>query len=180
MNNKNKHITVKDASICLGIPLKTTYRLIKQRKIASIKIGGRIKCLYRDVERIKNEGTNSSTDAFGSNAGMLNRRTSQRINSNIRCHYSIDLTPFKEIINKGIIKNISTGGVFIAGNALKEPENINVDDPADIRFGLDLPGEKGREIFVAGRVIRKSSGGVAVKFRHIGKFEKEQIKKYVG
>lgn len=180
MNKKNEYIIVKDASVCLGIPLKTTYRLIKQRKIKAIKIGGRIKCLYSDVEHIQNNGTNPSADKAKSDAAILNRRESQRINSNVSCQYSVNLTPFKEIIGQGIIRNISTGGAFIVNDEAKELENINVDDPADIRFTLNFPGENLRDIFVIGRVTRKGSKGIAVKFRHIGESEKEQIREYVG
>lgn len=184
----NKYLKVKDISKLLGIPLRTVYYLIKTGKIKSIRFGNQIRCLKSDIEKYLLYGTDISLKETPIREGVLHaeKRAYQRINSNFKCQYSVNLEPFKTVESDGgIIKNISDGGVFVAtlnchSGRSEESQNIKVDDPIIIKFSLPFKEKKREEINVTGRVLRKQENGFAVKFRHIDQTEKEQIKEYIG
>jgi excisionase family DNA binding protein len=179
MGKNNRYVTVKKASILLSIPLKTVYRLIKNGKINAIKIGGRVRCLRDDVERIRDNGTDGVCDRRARHAAGLNDRKYQRINTNLSGQYSVSLRPFKEITGSGIIKNLSEGGVYITCPE-EQSSGIDVDDAVDISFSLGKTGEDGGAVFVQGRVVRKENGGMAVRFRQVDGKIKEIIRGYIG
>jgi len=127
-------------------------------------------CLFSDVEHSYEHGTNLSSG---------NLRRDDRINTNLNCRYSINMTPFKNVSGEGILKNLSIGGVFLCGQG-EEVNKVDVDDPVDLCFVL-TPDEDGTgDVTVKARVLRKTENGIAVKFRHVDKKTKESITEYVG
>lgn len=177
--NKKQYMTVKEVSRYLSLPLSTIYDLIREKKIKSTKIGGRIRCLAKDIENYDNFGTDSASNQTRTKNYQNNRRKFPRINSDFDCNYSIDLQRFKDTIVKGIILNLSPEGVFVQRGDC-EASGINVDDPIVLRFSLNHKYETCREINVNGRVLRKHANGFAVKFRQIDKKLKDTIKEYIG
>lgn len=168
---KGQYITVKEASRYLGIPLSTTYDLIRAKKIRSIKIGGTIRCLTDDIKNYVRFGTNI--------ASSQDKRRHPRINTEFSCYYSKDLQGHRETNVDGLIVNLSPEGIFMQKQNYEE-EMINVDDPVIVRFKLAIGNGEIKDISVNGRVLRKQENGYAVKFRQMDKSLKEAIRQYIG
>jgi len=176
MNREKTHITAKQVSRILDIPLPTVYRLIKRGIIKSIKVGGKILCLLSDVEYYKINGTyHHSTQETSHN----DRRKHSRINTDFDFQYSINLKQHKHIVAKGIVRNLNFEGAFLSGQK-DEISIININDPVTLRFILPLEENSNKKIIVKGRVLRKDGNGFAIKFRQVDRSVKDAIKEYVG
>ena len=182
MNEKGKKnlnlLNAYEVSDYLRIPLGTVYRLTYTGKIKAVKIGKHWRYTSKDIERCLSRGTDSrgtpavSKDNFSE---RRNRRSYPRINSNFHAGYLIDLPPFKQINSRGIIMNISAGGVFLADNNMGAEQAV-VGDPINIRIG-DF---NGGELEVNGRVTRKAKNGFGIKFRDTLPASRNRIAEYVG
>jgi len=178
MNNDKKYMTAKQVSEYLQIPLPTVYRLITQNKIKSAKIGGSIRCFTEDVHNYEDYGTTYIFNKLRKNQSPKDERENPRINTELNCRYSLDLGS-NNIINEGIMRNLSLDGLFLE-NHENEPNEIHVDDPVNLMFVLPLYEHNNKEINVNGRVRRKQDNGFAIKFRQVNERLKEDLKEYIG
>lgn len=174
ISRSKEFLSIKQVSKTLSIPLRTVYRLIKQGSIKSIRIGGRIRCFKDDIEKYYHFGTNYPKVPSGE---TIERRAYPRINSNLYCQYSINLPPFKAVVDSGIIKNISIGGVFL----ILDNENFNdidIDDPINLEFNIE--DKEKSEIKIKGKIVRKTTKGLGIKFRKLSDKNKNLIGNYIG
>lgn len=167
-------LSAKEVSRFLSIPLRTVQRLSEQGKIRAIKIGNKWKYSIDDIIVYRNYGTSSPIHIRDS-GHFIEHRAYPRINCNLKCLYSIDLHPFKNISSSGIIKNLGAGGIFLLGSHIEE---IEIDDPVKLQFVLST--EKETDIEAEGRVVRKDSIGLGIKFRKISSEDKNRIIQYIG
>jgi len=174
-----KYISVKKASGYLGIPLRTVYRLVEQGKIRSIRIGGKIRCLSRDVEKCAESGTDIDLVKAGRQDHRSDDREHSRINTGFNCRFSVILPSIKDLTGEGVIGNLSAGGIFIVVHE-SNMEDISVDDPIELEFSIIISDEETINATVKGRVVRKDEKGIAVKFRLIERSLKKRIAQYVG
>lgn len=159
-------LSAKDVSIYLSIPLRTVQRLSKEGKIKAVRIGNKWRYSKDDIVRYRNYGTDFSREPARRVNDLIERRVYPRINCSLKCQYSINIPPFKNISQTGLIKNIGAGGVFLVTQ-----EDIEIDDPIDLEFiGIEA----------SGRIIRKGDNGFGIKFRNISNEDKDRIIKYVG
>lgn len=185
MKETNNFLTPKEVSKILGIHLRTVQRLTGKGKIKGIKIGKLWKYRRSDIERYISLGTDFSREPERKADSLIwpkketsnftNRRIFPRINSSIKCNYSINLYPFKNIHSEGIIKNISSGGIFLYGQSEKF-DRVEVDDPIQLYFVL----KKNMDINAKGKVIRKAIDGLGIKFKGIDKEIEGRIMEYAG
>lgn len=174
-------LNAKQVSACLCVSIRTVRRLTKQGKIKAFKIGDRWRYLREDIKRYISTNTDFSIEPARKQNTFIersDRRSYPRINSNFKCLYSIKLQPFKNINGKGIIKDISAGGIFLI-EIEHEMSKINVKDPIDLNFNLINKGNL-INIRTEGRVIRKDNVGAGIKFRNMNEKTKDKIIEYVG
>ncbi|MBD3379888.1 MAG: helix-turn-helix domain-containing protein [Candidatus Omnitrophica bacterium] len=179
MKKDKKYISVKEASGYLGIPLRTVYHLVKSGKIRSVRLGGRIRCLREDVLDPYDKGTFDPSVKDTCKVQAPERRRTPRINAASQCSYKVDLEPLRSAEGEGMVKNLSSGGVFLLIDE-KSLSGISSDDPVNVSFGLSFPGEENIILELAGRVLRKEDTGLAIKFRSIPEKEKQLIEEYIG
>lgn len=160
MNSKINFLNAEQVSDYLKIPIRTVQDLSQKGKIRAIKIGNKWRYAKEDIEKYFLFGTNFSREPDRKQGGYNERRAYPRINSNLKCDYSIDLSPYKNINDIGMIKNISAGGVLLSD--IKD--GIDIDDPINLGFEITY-GERKINISTKGRVVRKTLKGVGVKFR---------------
>lgn len=178
MDENNNFLTSKQAGKILGIHQRTIQRLTKQGKIKGVRIGKLLKYRKVDIDKYLLSGTNFSKEPARIPNDFIERRLYPRINTNFNCQYSITLPPFKNINGEGIIKNISAGGVFLI-NRNNEIFKINIDDPVDLDFNLDINSEI-INIDIKGKIVREDSNGIGIKFRNIDGETKNKIVQYAG
>lgn len=181
MNNniKNVHfLTSKQVSKYLYIPLRTVQKLSKEGKIRAVKIGNQWRYKKADIEYYISSGTDFSKEPSRKPDNFVERRAYPRINTNLKCSYSLNLPPFKQINSEGIIKNISAVGVLLImkNGELKE---IQIDDPVDMDFILSLDNQQ-ININANGKVVRRTDEGVGIKFRNVSKEMQNRILEYAG
>lgn len=171
-------LSVKQVSAYLSINERTVQRLSTQGEIKAVKIGGQWKFNKEDIERYLNYGTIFSNEPVRKPNDFTKKRAYSRINSNFKCRYAINLPPFKEINNEGIIKNLSAGGAFLTSqnNVIN---GVEISDPIDMNFNL-ISNNKTILIKIEGRIIRKNNTGVGIKFRNMNEETKNRIIQYIG
>lgn len=175
MNKKTDFLTAKQVSKCLSIPLRTIHRLSKQGKIKSIKIGGRWFYKKSQIEEYLLFGTDFRSLPVTRNEELPERRAYPRMNCQIECDYSIDLSQ-KDGFRKAVITNISGGGLLLKDSL----DIVSVEDPVSIRFILYSEPESKMGIETKARIVRKTESGFAVKFRNIDENFQDSIIRYVG
>lgn len=178
MRNNKDLLTAREVSEYLRIPLRTIHRLSKDGKIKAVKIGKQWRYRRFDIEQYYSLGTDFSKEPVRRLNEFVERRTYPRINSNLKCQFSINLPSFKGINDEGIIRNLSAGGVslFIQRERMRE---VEIDDPIDLDFNLNGKRES-INVKVEGRILRKNGNGLGIKFREISSEVKDRIIKYVG
>lgn len=177
----------KEVSQYLSIPLRTLQQLSQQGRIRAIKVGKQWRYKKSDIEEYYNSGTDFSkeparTPRFLEGEELTersDRRSYPRINSSIKCQYLIELLPFKNINNEGIIKNIGAGGIFLSRQN-EEMNNVDIDDPVSLQFILSMDNGRCVNIDVKGKVIRKTQVGIGMKFRNIPDSTRRIIIQYIG
>lgn len=207
MHNKkfNKLLSVSEVSKYLCIPLKSVYYLTETGRIKGIKIGKHWKYHITDIENYYEYGTdkNKMPDIALNQAekgtDRIERRDSPRINCNLQCRYKIGIPSLKEFSSTGTIRNLSVSGIFLhsepnpcvpplctwAGRTQELGESddlsqIDVGDPINLDFCF-VPESGARiGITVSGRVVRKVTDGLGIKFRGIDEKARDSITKYVG
>lgn len=182
-------LKAKQVSEYLKISVRTIRYLSKQGKIKSYKIGGQWRYLKDNIDKYRIGNTDFSKEPAGIpaeapqslNAGALfiERRIYPRVNTNLRCRYSISLQPFKNIEDIGIVKNIGGGGIFlfIEDNRI---DKVCVGDPIDLVFVLPPDIEKDLGIYTQGKIVRKEESGVGIRFKNINEESKNRIVEYAG
>lgn len=120
----------------------------------------------------------SSRPVLHKGTGFIERRAFPRINSNIKCGYSVNLVPFKDTNNAAIIKNLSAGGAALVIQD-EEINKIEIGDPINLDFDLTRKTET-LNIKTEGRIVRKDGGRIGVKFRNIDEETRNKIIQYVG
>ena len=175
--NKMDILTAKQISEYLQIPLRTIYHLTKTGKLKAVKIGKHWRYFKSDIEQYYNLGTDLSKEASRRFNNSIECRSYPRINTNFKCQYSINLPPFKEINNKGIIKDISAGGIFLI-NQDNEKNEIKINDPILMKFVLILDDDQNIDINAKGKVVRKTKDGLGIKFKNINKEAQNRIMEY--
>lgn len=177
-------LSAYEVSSIFGIPLDSVYYLSRKGKIKAIKIGKHWKYKKVDIEQCLNNGTDfCKKPAIESNnlkdvpPNYIEQRSFQRINTNFKCFYYINLPPLKQIKNEGIIKNLSGGGIFllIQSNGLN---GIDLDDPIELDFVLNSNVDQSINIYTKGKAIRKNKNGIGIRFRHIDKQLQDRIVEY--
>lgn len=180
MNNNKNFLTAKEVASYLNMPLRTVHHLSKQGRIKSIKIGGMWRYFKCDIEQYRSFGTDFSKEPvrlthYSKEPKQKDSRVYPRINCSFQCQYLINLPPFKNISNLGIIKNISAGGILLIDNS-DYFDKINIDDPIDLKFVLKDHGNMN----LRGRIIRINNNSLGIKFRNISSEDKNLIAGYVG
>lgn len=178
---KSNFLTAKQLSKYLCMPVRTIRRLSKQGKIKAVKIGKHWRYNKSDIERYANSGTVFSKKPARSSGSIVersDRRSCQRINSNFLCRYRINLIPYKNIIDNGIIKNISACGAFLDVQD-KRINNIEIDDPVVLTFNINNKS-KIINIETEGKIVRKNEKGLGVVFRNMDDETRNRMIKYVG
>lgn len=185
MNKEKTYLlTVKEAAKLLHVHIRTVQRLSKKGKIKAVKIGNQWRYKRSDVERYAEFGIDISKEAERKqliekkNIERSDRRSYQRINSNISCDYSVNLHPFKSIKNKGILRNLSGGGVLFRAFC-DDIKKIYIDDPIKISFKYYYL-DKQEYVETIGRVVRRNDNDIGVKFRNIKESVREKIIEYIG
>lgn len=176
-----KLLTAKQVSQYLQMPLRTVHHLSKQGKIKAFKIGGKWRYLKKDIDRYLSFGTDFSREPARVPEDFYecpDRRAYPRINTNFRCRYFVNLLPFKNIENEGIIKNMSAGGVLVINQGGKM-ERIGVNDPIDLDFNF-LTTDEAVNIKAKGRIVRINKSEIGIHFRNITEEDKDRIIQYVG
>lgn len=168
----------KEVSKCLSISIRTLQKLSKEGKIKAIKIGKLWKYNKSDIEKYLFFGTDFSREPVKIKDNFVEYRNHSRINTNFECYYLINLSPFKHIDNEGIIKNISAGGVLLITQN-ETMDKIELGDPIDLDFNLKKKTEI-INIKTEGRIIRKNTNGIGIKFRDIDEETRNKIIQYVG
>lgn len=175
-DKKIKHLSTKQASNYLGLHPRTIQRLAKKGKIKSIRLGRLLKYRESDIKQYLELGTDFLNQPAVKNTNLFERRDYPRINSNFDCRYLINLPPFKNIDGFGIVKNISAGGVFILTKTTAD--NIDINDPVSLNFNLNTEDIQ-VGIRTKGRVVRKDTDGMGVKFRNMDEETKNRIIEYI-
>lgn len=160
---KIEYLSTKQVSECLGLHSRTIKRMVKKGKIRAVRFGRLLKYRRSDIEKYFEMGT----DFVVKPVERSDRRSYPRINTNLKCCYSINLAPFKQINSEGIIKDLSAGGVFL----FDKDNEVNINDPVQMRFGF---GD------ATGKVVRKASDGVGIKFKNLKGEIKNRIVDYAG
>lgn len=174
-NREKIFLTAGEISRYLRIPLNTIYRLTKRGIVKGVKVGKQWRYNKRDFEKYLSGETDSRSIPA---ERYKERRSYPRMNCNFKCISRIDIQGRKDIQPvSGTITNISSGGVFIRDNNTGE---INIGDPIDINFDLVSDIDKTtHNMYVKGRVVRKTYSGIGIKFRQIKEDYKELINKFV-
>lgn len=179
-NNYEKNIlTAEQVSKYLCIPIRTLYHLTKQGKITGIKIGKKWRYNIQDIEIHKKYGTDFSLKPIRfSNSATIKpareKRETPRINTNLNCHSTINLFPFKTMEFKGIIKNIGTGGILLYVNET-QLKDITTNDPIELQFNLN---QKNNKLYANGKVMRKEKDALGIRFKNTDKTTYNLIDEY--
>jgi excisionase family DNA binding protein len=177
MNGKEKLLTVKEARKYLSLSERTLQRLSQQGNIRSIKMGGQWKYLKEDIEGYLQNGIDLSIKSARIFGNSIEKRDFPRINCALPCCINVIIPKKKEINSKGIILNISEGGLFLENSNNTKPfPDIKTDDPIDIEFVID----DNCKLNANGRVVRIQDSGIAVKFRNLNEDVREGIGRYIG
>lgn len=176
MEYNDSFLNAKEVSKYLRIPLRTVHRLTKDGKIKAVRIGKQWRYKRTDIENYFSFGTNFSREPARKLNDFIERRACPRINTDFDCQYLINLPRFKIINDKGIIKNLSTGGSLV----IAQCKDIEIDDPILLQFILVSDSDKKLEINVNGRIIRKTPSGFGVKFKNTSKQTVDSITEYIG
>lgn len=180
MKDINKtFLNSKEVSEYLLIPLRTVQHLTNEGKIKAIRVGRKWRYKKIDIDQYFNLGIDFSKEPTRIPNNFIERRAYPRINSNFRCQYSINLPPFRELSNEGIVKDVSAGGIFLFNQSNKIDE-IKAGDPIDLNFVLIFDNEKRLNINIKGKIIRKSPDGAGIKFKRINKETQNKIIEYAG
>lgn len=164
-------LKAKEASEILRVPLSTLYRLTKQGRIKGIKIGRQWRYKREDIMRYFNAG-------IGFDNITVEKRRYPRVNCRIKCGFKIFIPGEKDIQSQGIIRNISAGGVLVE-TGQKLPADIDIEDPVELQFTLELNDEN---MFVQSqaRVVRIDRGNLGIKFKALNDEVKNRVLDYVG
>lgn len=167
----------KQVSKYLNIPLSTTYRLTKQGKIKSIKIGGQYKYFKHDIDQYLSQNTYYSETQMQKQSSFIERRFSPRINCSIPCYIKVNISNEKNISSISNISNISKGGTFIKYHINNNSFNyINRDDPINLKFSIN----GNCNLDINGRVLRTNDQGLAIKFKNLDLTTTKQLENYIG
>lgn len=166
-------LNADEVSGYLRIPRSTIYRLTQIGKIKAVKIGRHWRYIKSDIQNYLYPGKES----LAKSNSFVERRVFPRINSSIKCRYSIILPPFKEYNGECLIKNIGAGGIFLFRQN-GEPDEIEIDDPVMLQFLLISDSNQKINISAKGRVIWKNQNGCGIKFKGIDKEMHNRIIEY--
>lgn len=175
-NSEPSFLNAGEISKCLRIPLNTIYRLTKNGAIKGVKVGKQWRYSKYDFEKYLAGEIDSRNIHL---QRYKERRSYPRMNCNFRCKSKINIPGGKDFsFVDGYITNISGSGAFLISN--NNPNEINIGDSIDIDFDLisDIDGTV-HNISIKGRIVRKTYGGIGVKFRHIGEKYKDSITQFV-
>lgn len=174
-------LTVKEVSHLLRVHIRTVQRLSKQGKIRAIKIGNQWRYKKPDIIQYREYGIESSNIPALRNKEFVehhDRRSYPRINSNLKCYFSVNLPPFKNINSTGIIENISACGILLICSS-NTKNNIKVGDPISLDFYIPASKEM-FNIKPEGRIVRKNNNRLGIKFRNISNKNENTIIQYTG
>lgn len=171
-------LTSKQISKYLCIPLRTIQRLTKDGKLKGIKIGKQWRYKKSDIEGYISFGTDFSKTHARKYHEFTERRAYPRINSNLICQYAVNLPPFRITEGKGIVKDLSAGGVLLI-NQSNQFKKMRVNDPIDLDFNL-ISKDEAANIKIEARIVRKNNNELGIKFRNISNNDRIRIIQYIG
>lgn len=179
-NGDKNFLNAQELSSYFRIPLNTIYRLTKCGKIKGVKVGKQWRYSKADIERILSGEVDLRSFDIHNSSKYEEKRAYPRMNCNFSCGYRTNIPSQNDFISYGFIRNVSGGGVFLY-DAHANLDHIRVDDPIDliIDFKSDT-NNSGTVLDTKGRVVRKTSDGVGIKFRNIKEEYKNLITQYVG
>lgn len=179
-NGDKKFLSAQELSLFFRIPLNTIYRLTKCGKIKGIKVGKQWRYSKADIERILSGEIDLRSFNTHNGSKCEEGRAYPRINCNFQCGYRTNIPSRVDFISYGFIRNISGGGVFMH-DACANLDHIRVDDPIDLIIDFRSDTDNAVTIIDAkGRVVRKTSDGVGIKFRNIKEDHRNLIAQFVG
>ena len=110
--------------------------------------------------------------------GFVERRKYSRIGCHIPCRFKVSNDRLGDSEIKGLIKNISAGGVLLEAPR-KKSADINIEDSIYIKFTLELNDET---MFVEakGRIVHGTSNKFGVWFSFISDDVRERVLDYAG